>query len=139
MIVKRTELGPLDILVCSAGITGASLSTVDVSDEEWRRVLAINTDGTFFANRAVIAGMMKSELIAHPPAGTVSFVFESNPNRPNAYGVVVVGAVPPVFGVVVVAVPPPCTGVAVTNRPRRMIVPGCFGDSAVSRVSRTWL
>jgi NAD(P)-dependent dehydrogenase (short-subunit alcohol dehydrogenase family) len=26
------ELGPLDILVCSAGIPGASLSTVDVSD-----------------------------------------------------------------------------------------------------------
>ena len=55
----ETELGPLSILVCSAGITGDSLRTVDVSDDEWRRVLAINTDGTFFANRAVIAGMTK--------------------------------------------------------------------------------
>jgi 3-oxoacyl-[acyl-carrier protein] reductase len=51
------ELGPLSILVCSAGITGASLRTVEVSDDEWRRVLAINADGTFFANRAVIPGM----------------------------------------------------------------------------------
>jgi 2-dehydro-3-deoxy-L-rhamnonate dehydrogenase (NAD+) len=55
----ETELGPLSILVCSAGITGDSLRTVDVSDDEWRRVLAINADGTFFANRAVIAGMTK--------------------------------------------------------------------------------
>ena len=53
----ETELGPLSILVCSAGITGDSLRTVDVSDDEWRRVLAINADGTFFANRAVIPGM----------------------------------------------------------------------------------
>jgi 2-dehydro-3-deoxy-L-rhamnonate dehydrogenase (NAD+) len=53
----ETELGPLSILVCSAGITGDSLRTVEVSDDEWRRVLAINADGTFFANRAVIPGM----------------------------------------------------------------------------------
>jgi NAD(P)-dependent dehydrogenase (short-subunit alcohol dehydrogenase family) len=53
----EAELGPLSILVCSAGITGDSLRTVEVSDDEWRRVLAINADGTFFANRAVIPGM----------------------------------------------------------------------------------
>ena len=53
----EAELGPLSILVCSAGITGDSLRTVDVTDDEWRRVLAINADGTFFANRAVIPGM----------------------------------------------------------------------------------
>jgi 2-dehydro-3-deoxy-L-rhamnonate dehydrogenase (NAD+) len=50
-------LGPIDILVCSAGITGASLSTVDVTDEEWRRVMAIDADGVFFCNRAVLPGM----------------------------------------------------------------------------------
>jgi 3-oxoacyl-[acyl-carrier protein] reductase len=53
------ELGPLDILVCSAGITGASLSTVDVSDNEWRRVMAIDADGVFFSNRAVLPGMIE--------------------------------------------------------------------------------
>jgi 2-dehydro-3-deoxy-L-rhamnonate dehydrogenase (NAD+) len=51
------ELGPIDILVCSAGITGASVSTVDVTDEEWRRVMAIDADGVFFCNRAVLPGM----------------------------------------------------------------------------------
>ncbi len=53
----EAELGPVSILVCSAGITGDSLRTVEVSDDEWRRVLAINADGTFFANRAVLPGM----------------------------------------------------------------------------------
>jgi NAD(P)-dependent dehydrogenase (short-subunit alcohol dehydrogenase family) len=58
--VERTEreLGPIAVLVCSAGVPGNSLSTVEVSDKEWRRVLAINTDGVFFCNRAVAAGMV---------------------------------------------------------------------------------
>ncbi len=55
----RRELGPVDVLVCSAGVPGASLATVDVSDEEWRRVMGINADGVFFCNRAVIPGMVE--------------------------------------------------------------------------------
>jgi NAD(P)-dependent dehydrogenase (short-subunit alcohol dehydrogenase family) len=53
----EAELGPLDVLVCSAGITGASLRTTEVDDVEWRRVMAINADGVFFCNRAVVPGM----------------------------------------------------------------------------------
>ena len=55
----RHELGPVDILVCSAGVPGASLSTVDVTDDEWRRVMGINADGVFFCNRAVIPSMVE--------------------------------------------------------------------------------
>ena len=57
--VARTEseLGPIDVLVCSAGIPGASLRTQDVSDDEWKRVMAINADGVFWCNRAVAPGM----------------------------------------------------------------------------------
>jgi len=54
----EAELGPLDVLVCSAGVPGTSLHTVEVSDQEWRRVLAINADGVFFCNRAVLPGMV---------------------------------------------------------------------------------
>ena len=39
------RLGAIDVLVCSAGVGGDSLRTVDVSDAEWRRVFAINSDG----------------------------------------------------------------------------------------------
>ena len=52
-------LGPIDVLVCSAGVPGASLATVDVTDDEWRRVMGINADGVFFSNRAVIPGMVE--------------------------------------------------------------------------------
>jgi 3-oxoacyl-[acyl-carrier protein] reductase len=51
------ELGRLDVLVCSAGIGGDSLHTDEVSDAEWERVFAVNCDGVFFCNRAVIPGM----------------------------------------------------------------------------------
>src|SRR5439155_5312922 len=37
---------------------GDSLHTVDVSDEEWNRVLAINATGSFYAVRAVVPGMV---------------------------------------------------------------------------------
>src|SRR4029450_13378913 len=48
----QAELGRIDILVNSAGVPGASLRTVDVSDEEWQRVFAINANGSFYMCRA---------------------------------------------------------------------------------------
>src|SRR3954463_2731813 len=45
------ELGPLDAVVCCAGTAGDSLRTVDVTDDEWRRVFALNSDGVFYFNR----------------------------------------------------------------------------------------
>jgi len=53
------ELGRIDVLVCSAGVPGDSLRTVDVVDEEWRRVMGINADGVFYCNRAVLPGMVE--------------------------------------------------------------------------------
>jgi NAD(P)-dependent dehydrogenase (short-subunit alcohol dehydrogenase family) len=52
-------LGRIDVLVNSAGVAGESLHTVDVTDEEWRRVLAINADGSFYMCRAVLPGMIE--------------------------------------------------------------------------------
>ena len=54
----ESELGRLDVLVCSAGVGGQSLQAVDVPDDEWRRVFAINCDGTFFCNRAAVRRMV---------------------------------------------------------------------------------
>jgi NAD(P)-dependent dehydrogenase (short-subunit alcohol dehydrogenase family) len=55
------KLPRLDILVCAAGIGGDSLHTVDVSDDEWNRVHAINLNGVFFANRAAIPKMTENK------------------------------------------------------------------------------
>jgi NAD(P)-dependent dehydrogenase (short-subunit alcohol dehydrogenase family) len=53
------ELGRIDVLVNSAGVPGESLRTVEVSDEEWSRVLAINSSGSFYTCRAVLPGMIE--------------------------------------------------------------------------------
>ena len=48
----------LDILVNSAGIPGRSLNTVDVTDDEWEHVMAVNANGSFYACRAALPGMI---------------------------------------------------------------------------------
>jgi 2-dehydro-3-deoxy-L-rhamnonate dehydrogenase (NAD+) len=53
------DLGRIDVLVNSAGVPGESLRTVDVGDEEWQRVFAINTNGSFYMCRAVLPGMIE--------------------------------------------------------------------------------
>ncbi len=50
-------LDTLDILVCCAGVGGASLATEEISDAEWDRVHSINLSGVFYANRAAITKM----------------------------------------------------------------------------------
>jgi 3-oxoacyl-[acyl-carrier protein] reductase len=51
------RLPRLDVLVCSAGVAGDSIHTEEISDDEWRRVLSINLDGVFYANRAAVRKM----------------------------------------------------------------------------------
>ncbi len=59
LVAEARGLPRLDVLVCCAGVGGDSLHTVDVSDEEWRRVHAVNLDGVFYANRAAIPRMLE--------------------------------------------------------------------------------
>ena len=59
--VKQVErdLGRIDVLVNAAGVPGESLRTVDVGDEEWQRVFAVNANGSFYICRAVLPGMIE--------------------------------------------------------------------------------
>lgn len=43
----------LDILVCNAGVSHIGLLS-DMTDEEWRRLFAVNVDGMFYCCRAAI-------------------------------------------------------------------------------------
>jgi 2-dehydro-3-deoxy-L-rhamnonate dehydrogenase (NAD+) len=49
-----TAQGGIDILVCSAGITGPNTTLWEYPVEEWKRVFDINTHGLFHCNRAVV-------------------------------------------------------------------------------------
>jgi NAD(P)-dependent dehydrogenase (short-subunit alcohol dehydrogenase family) len=51
-------LGPVGILVPSAGIVGPSKHLADIDLDEWRTTFRVNVDGTFLACRAVIPGMV---------------------------------------------------------------------------------
>ena len=50
----------LDILICSAGITGPNKKTWEYTEKEWEYVFDVNTNGTFFANKACIPLMIKN-------------------------------------------------------------------------------
>ena len=56
---SRAELGRIDILVCNAGISGATVSVADYPVEEWRRVLAVNLDAVFYCLKAVTPMMVE--------------------------------------------------------------------------------
>ena len=45
------ELSSLQVLVCTAGIAQVKLFT-DTTDEDWRRMMAVDLDGAFYACRA---------------------------------------------------------------------------------------
>ncbi len=51
-------LGRIDVLVCSAGITGATAPVQDYPIDSWERVVAINLNGLFYCCRAVIPFML---------------------------------------------------------------------------------
>lgn len=53
----EAELGPVSILVNSAGIAGSNAPLDAYDPEEWRRVVEINLNGTFYANKVVVPGM----------------------------------------------------------------------------------
>ena len=52
------ELGHIDVLVNNAGL-GGTANVVDMTDEQWQRVLDITLTGTFRVTRAVLKHMLE--------------------------------------------------------------------------------
>jgi 2-dehydro-3-deoxy-L-rhamnonate dehydrogenase (NAD+) len=51
------SIGPIDILVNSAGIVGPGAPLWTITDDDWRRTFAVNVDGVFAMCRAFAPGM----------------------------------------------------------------------------------
>ncbi|MES3153954.1 SDR family NAD(P)-dependent oxidoreductase [Sphingomonas faeni] len=54
----HAALGQIDVLVCSAGITGATAPLHEYPIESWLRVVNVNLNGLFYCNRAVVPLML---------------------------------------------------------------------------------
>ncbi len=59
--------GRVDGCIANAGVSGWSKSFLDISAEEWRRVLSVNLDGVFFTYQAMLRHVV--ERAAHGDPG----------------------------------------------------------------------
>ncbi len=73
--------GKIDILVCSAGITGPNTTTWQYEPADWRKVMDINVNGVFLCNRSVVR-----EMIRHDYGRVINIASiagkDGNPNAP---------------------------------------------------------
>jgi 3-oxoacyl-[acyl-carrier protein] reductase len=60
MVEQAATLGKIRLLINNAGIAEQSLFQ-DITDERWRRMMAVNLDGAFFCARAVLPGMIREK------------------------------------------------------------------------------
>ncbi len=54
-------LGGIDVLVCSAGITGPNKTVWEYPVEDWKQVFDVNVHGLFYCNRAVVPLMQRAD------------------------------------------------------------------------------
>ncbi len=74
-------LGRIDVLVCSAGITGPNATTWEYPVDAWRQVIDVNLNGLFYCNRAVVPFMLKNDYGRVVNIASVAGK-EGNPNAP---------------------------------------------------------
>ena len=73
--------GGVDILVCSAGITGPNTTTWEYPVDAWRQVFDVNVHGLFYCNRAVVPIMRAAGYGRIVNIASVAGK-EGNPNAP---------------------------------------------------------
>ena len=57
---SNAALGKIDILIASAGITGATVPVQEFPIDSWLRVMDINLNGVFYCSRAVVPFMLEN-------------------------------------------------------------------------------
>ena len=74
-------LGGIDVLVCSAGITGPNKVTWEYPVDDWRKVFDVNVHGLFYCNRAAVPIMQRKNYGRIVNIASVAGK-EGNPNAP---------------------------------------------------------
>lgn len=58
---SHDALGRIDILIASAGITGATVPVQEFPLDSWKRVIDINLNGVFYCSRAIVPYMLAND------------------------------------------------------------------------------
>ncbi|MCB1882673.1 MAG: SDR family oxidoreductase [Geminicoccaceae bacterium] len=75
------EMGGIDVLVASAGITGPNATTWTYPVDAWRRVFDVNVHAVFYCNRAVVPHMLEGGYGRIVNIASIAGK-EGNPNAP---------------------------------------------------------
>lgn len=67
------ELGRIDTTFVNAGVGGAARSFLEMTSEEWRRVMAVNLDGAFFTAREAAKHMVARHDDGDRSGGSIVF------------------------------------------------------------------
>ena len=61
LVAAAEALGPLDALVCCAGVALPQQLLTDTTDEQWRKVMGVDLDGVFYTVRAACPGFVRRQ------------------------------------------------------------------------------
>ena len=67
------ELGRIDSVFVNAGVSSRAPSFVDMSADEWRRVMSVNLDGAFFTAREAVRHMVERHANGDEAGGSIVF------------------------------------------------------------------
>jgi NAD(P)-dependent dehydrogenase (short-subunit alcohol dehydrogenase family) len=67
------ELGRVDSVFVNAGVSSRATSFVDMSADEWRRVMAVNLDGAFLTAREAVRHMVERHANGDEAGGSIVF------------------------------------------------------------------
>ncbi|MGI5963446.1 MAG: elongation factor P 5-aminopentanone reductase [Lawsonibacter sp.] len=61
VVAAAQGLGPLDALVCCAGVALPQQLITDTTNEQWRKVMGVDLDGVFYTIRAACPGFVRRQ------------------------------------------------------------------------------
>ena len=61
LVEAAASMGPLDALVCCAGIALPQQLLTDTTDQQWRQVMGVDLDGVFYTMRAACPHMVRRQ------------------------------------------------------------------------------
>ena len=67
------ELGRIDSVFVNAGVSSRASSFVDMSSDEWRRVMSVNLDGAYYTAREAVRHMVERTANGDQAGGSIVF------------------------------------------------------------------